>query len=96
MVAVEIEVAGELVEARTTFFSTAAVSSQRSTWRMKKVGSISLLEDTVSACRLETLSKSAHSGPTSRPVLVFMMTTLMHGGGVIGRRSWAKSALSGL
>ena len=40
VVAVEMDTAGELLEARTTFFSTVAVSSHRSTWRMKKVESI--------------------------------------------------------
>lgn len=42
VVAVEIEVAGELLAARTTFFSCKPVSSQRSTWRTKKVGSTEL------------------------------------------------------
>lgn len=44
VVAVDIEVAGELLAARTTFFSWVPVSSQRSTCRTKKVGSVRLLE----------------------------------------------------
>lgn len=40
MVAVEMEVAGELLAARTTFFSCWPLSSQRSTCRTKKVASI--------------------------------------------------------
>lgn len=42
VVAVEMETAGELDEARTTFFSCVAVSSQRSTCSTKNVESTSL------------------------------------------------------
>lgn len=44
VVAVEIDVAGELLAARTTFFSCRPFSSQRSTCNRKNVGSISLTE----------------------------------------------------
>jgi len=42
VVAVDIDTAGELLEARTTFFSCWPCSSQRSTERTKKDESISL------------------------------------------------------
>lgn len=40
VVAVEMDVAGEFEAALTTFFMLVPVSSQRSTWRTKKLASI--------------------------------------------------------
>jgi hypothetical protein len=82
VVAAEMDIAGELFECRTRETSCVPVSSHRSTTSMYLLLS-SLAVSVIVSCG----DQWSYLGSISCPVIASRITSLIHGGGVIGLRS---------